>query len=124
MRRIIIELPKYNWTVRYYQDSAPSDSIEIYEALRQIGCTGKALDEAERHLSSKKKNKGLTYSNIKEGKSVVAVSETTSDEEFINTMSHEVHHVVSHICEKYDLDMYSEEMSYLTGYLCGKCYVG
>ena len=124
MRRIIIELPKYNWTVRYYQDSAPSDSIEIYEALRQIDCTGKALDEAERHLSSKKKNKGLTYSNIKEGKSVVAVSETTSDEEFINTMSHEVHHVVSHICEKYGLDMYSEEMSYLTGYLCGKCYVG
>lgn len=124
MRRIIIELPKYNWTVHYYQDSAPSDSIEIYEALKRIGCTGKALDEAERHLSSKKKNKGLTYSNIKEGKSVVAVSETTSDEEFINTMSHEVHHVVSHICEKYGLDMYSEEMSYLTGYLCGKCYVG
>lgn len=123
MRRIIIELPKYSWTVRYYQNSAPSDSAEIYDALKQIGCTGKALDDAKRHLVSNKKNKGLTYSNIKDGQSVVAVSESTSDEEFINTMSHEVHHVVSHICEKYGLDMFSEEMSYLTGYLCGKCYV-
>ena len=124
MRRIMIELPKYNWTVRYYQNSAPSDSDEICDALKQIGCTGKALDDAERHLLSKKKNKGLTYSNIKDGKSVVSVSESTSDEEFVNTMSHEVHHVVSHISEIYGLDMYSEEMGYLTGYLCGKCYVG
>ena len=60
MRRIMIELPKYNWTVRYYQNSAPSDSDEICDALKQIGCTGKALDDAERHLLSKKKNKGLT----------------------------------------------------------------
>jgi hypothetical protein len=36
-------------------------------------------------------------------------------EEFINTYNHEKNHVEMHICEKLDIDPYSEEAAYLSG---------
>lgn len=80
-----------------------------------IGCHGAALFEAIANVESDKRNTGLTYTNLSTRQTLVIISATTSAEEFLNTLTHEIHHVVSHICEAVGIDMASEEACYLTG---------
>lgn len=69
------------------------------------------------HLSKPSTDRGLTYSNLAERRSVLAIgsSQTAST---INTIGHELLHVVAHICEQDNIDMFSEEPCYMMGTLC------
>jgi len=64
-----------------------------------------------------KKNTGFTYTDFDKHKSVVGISRTTSQEQFLNTIVHEAKHVQSHICKYYDVEEDSEEAAYLIGYI-------
>ena len=63
------------------------------------------------------KNTGFTYTDFNKRKSIVGISDTTSQEQFFNTLTHEVKHLQSHICNYYNVDEDSEEAAYLTGYI-------
>lgn len=63
------------------------------------------------------KNTGFTYTDFNKRKSIVGISDTTSQEQFFNTLTHEVKHLQSHICKYYNVDEDSEEAAYLTGYI-------
>ena len=67
-------------------------------------------------------NTGFTQSNYKKKVSIVGISLSTSCEQFINTMIHELRHVVDDICKYYNIDLDSEDAAYLTGYLIQKMY--
>lgn len=45
-----------------------------------------------------------------------------SNGSIINTIGHELLHVVSHICEQDGIDMLSEEPCYMMGSLCEKFF--
>lgn len=122
MIRITLDIRRYNWTVHCFIDSVPSDCMEVYGALKRIGCKEKAIDDARKHLSKRNCNTGLTYSNTQEKTSVMVIGKATSEEELLNTIAHESLHVVSHICGKYDISMDSEESCYLLGWIVEKCY--
>lgn len=122
MIRISLDIRRYNWTVHCFIGSVPSDCVEIYGALERIGCKGKAIGDARKHLSRRDCNAGLTYSNTQEKKSVMVIEKATSEEELLNTIAHESLHVVSHICGMYNISMDSEEPCYLLGWIVGKCY--
>lgn len=94
------------------------DTDEVCNSLVQIGCTEKAVESAREHCLRGMPNTGLTYSNLAGRKSVVAVSRTTSEYEFVNTVTHEIFHVVTHICESLDIDLKDEEPCYMMGWLC------
>ena len=64
-----------------------------------------------------KKNTGFTFTDFNKHKSVVGISRTTSQEQFLNTIVHEAKHVQSHICKYYDVEEDSEEAAYLIGYI-------
>lgn len=64
-----------------------------------------------------KKNTGFTYTNFNKKKSIVGISRTTSQEQFLNTIVHEAKHVQSHICDYYDVSEDSEDAAYLIGYI-------
>lgn len=115
MIRQRIDIAQYGWSVEFFFDASPKYVSRILNSLSDIGCCGDALMEANDLLTSEKPNIGLTYSNIDSGRSVVVVSQTTSAEEFFNTLTHELHHLVSHICEARGIDMASEQACYLTG---------
>lgn len=76
------------------------------------------------------KNTGFTYTNFDKRKSVVGISETTSQEQFLNTVVHEAKHVQSHICRYYKVEEDSEAAAYLIGYIIQqmhrvfKCMIG
>lgn len=65
---------------------------------------------------------GLTYSNLSERKSVLAIGKCESDGSIINTIGHELLHVVAHICEQDGIDMLSEEPCYIMGSLCERFF--
>ena len=113
-----IYLEKYDWKVLVFYGLESSDTDEVCNSLVQIGCTEKAVESAREHCLRGIPNTGLTYSNLAGRKSVVAISRTTSEYEFVNTATHEMFHVVTHICESLGIDLKDEEPCYMMGWLC------
>ena len=73
-------------------------------------------------LPKQRADRGLTYSNLAERRSVLAIGKCDSDGSIINTIGHELLHVVAHICEQDGIDMLSEEPCYMMGSLCEKFF--
>lgn len=56
------------------------------------------------------------------GKSISSFEKYVHDGSIINTIGHELLHVVSHICEQDGIDMLGEEPCYMMGSLCEKFF--
>lgn len=64
-----------------------------------------------------KLNTGFTQTYFNRRLSIVGISPTSSQEQFLNTIVHEAKHVQSHICRYYEVDEDSEDAAYLIGFL-------
>ena len=53
---------------------------------------------------------------------MLAIGKCESDGSIINTIGHELLHVVAHICEQDGIDMMSEEQRYMMGALCEQLF--
>lgn len=67
-------------------------------------------------------NSGITNSKFGNRTSIVGISDVTSIAQWFDTLTHELKHVQSHICEYYGISERSEEAAYLIGYLM-RCIV-
>jgi len=65
---------------------------------------------------------GFTHTDFKKKRSIIAISYTSSKEQFLNTVVHEIKHAQSHICKYYGVNEDSEEAAYLTGYIAQKMH--
>ena len=117
MIRRVIELQKYDWSILCFIGYHPPDVDEICHALSDIGCNGNPLSEAYEHLTKQSADIGLTYSNLAQRRSVLAIGKGNAAS-IINTIGHELLHVVAHICEQDEIDTMSEEPCYMMGSLC------
>ena len=122
MMRRVIYLPNHKWSIVCFIGYQSPDADEICHALSDIGCNGNPLSEAYEHLIKESADRGLTYSNLSERRSVLAIGECKSDGSIINTIGHELLHVVAHICEQDGIDMMSEEPCYIMGSLCEQLF--
>ena len=118
MIRQEIYLEKYDWSVIVCHVASQDDVDETIDLLTSIDCKGKPLMEAYDHISENSQNKGLTYTNVSKRISVVLVCKATSEGEYINSLTHEMFHVVAHVCNHLGIDMQGEEPCYLMGWLC------
>lgn len=119
-----IQLEHGRWSVTCFIGyHADADTDEISRALEGIGCTGQALLEARRHLAKDSENRGLTYSNVRGRESVVAVGRSGDLASGINTIAHELLHVVQHVCEQDGISMTGEEACYMMGELCERVFL-
>lgn len=62
-------------------------------------------------------NTGFTYTDYAKRRSIVGISPTTNQEQFLNTIVHEAKHVQSHVCRYYNVHEDSEEAAYLIGFI-------
>lgn len=108
-------LEDFYWNVKvfYVVDNVPVKYI--LEQLEQIDCSESDLETAKLLLKNKSKDKGLTYSNLKERESIIVIGETSCPAEFQHTFDHEKIHLAMHIGKYFDIDPYSEELAYLVG---------
>lgn len=113
-----IYIERYGWNIHIFYDVCRRDADYICGSLVQMGCTGKAVKDAREHFFRGGENTGLTYSNMIARESIVAIGRATSCKELVNTIAHELFHVVTHICETDGIDMTTEEPCYMMGWLC------
>jgi hypothetical protein len=100
------------------------------ECLEEMGAPNGILERAHGLIVENNPNQAFTYSNGR--RTVIWIGKTTSAEEFINSMIHELRHLVDHIAEYYSLDN-NEAVGYLSGdaafmlaediceHVCGHC---
>ena len=65
---------------------------------------------------------GFTHTDFSKKRSIIAISTSSSEEQFLNTVVHEIKHVQSHICKYYKVAENSESAAYLTGFIAQKMY--
>lgn len=117
-----IYIDRYDWTMHVMYDVHSKDAMKVRRHLRDLGCRGIPLEDACNLVLEGEANKGVTYSNVDVRKSVVVIGWTTSKAECMNSLSHEMLHVVQHISEQFLINMYGEEACYLLGGLVQACY--
>ena len=110
-------MPQYGWEIDFFADFTCDRIHEVLEVLEETGCSGEFLESAFDNMSQCTLNTGLTYSGSDRSRSVVVVYRTSSDRQFVNTLSHEVAHVCTHIAKTFDIDPYGEETCELYGYV-------
>lgn len=118
MIRQDIYLEKYDWSVIVCHVSQKEEVDEAMDLLASIDCKGNPLLEAYDHLSGDTLNSGLTYTNVSKRTSIVIIGKASSEGEYINSLTHEMFHVVAHVCNHIGIDMQGEEPCYLMGWLC------
>ena len=116
-----IYLERYDWEVHVMYDVHSKDAMNVRRYLRGLGCSGIPLEDACNIVLECKPNKGITYSNVDIRKTVVVIGWATSKAEYMNSLSHEMLHVVQHISEQFLINMYGEEACYLLGGLVQAC---
>lgn len=122
MIRYEIYLAQYGWSVLCFIGYTANNTNEICCALDDIDCNGESLTEAYGHLLKDSNDRGLTYSNVKERRSVVAIGKSSDHASIVNTIAHELFHVVVHICSHDGIDLQSEKPCYIMGELCEKIF--
>lgn len=68
------------------------------------------------------KDVGFTYTDPDKRTSIVGIANTSSQEEFLNTIVHEAKHVQSHICKYYNVPENGEQAACLIGYIVQKMH--
>lgn len=122
MRSFNIYIGKYDWIVRVYVGKRCGDASEILHCLKSIGCNGKNIRDARKSLEGCVKNTGLTYSNVKDGISVLVVGVAESSSEFFDSLVHEIMHLSLHVCSSFGMDPYGEDVCYVGGDLARSIY--
>lgn len=115
MIRQRLYIDKYDWNVYCYYAVDAYYVDEIAERLIEVGCNGTLLERAVRNMSSGTLNNGLTYSNLQTRESVMVIALTSNASQFLNSLVHELRHLINNICEVWGIEQDSEESCYLAG---------
>lgn len=91
------------------------DREDLWSVMESFGLSDTEIGHTLKTLS--KKDTGLTITDFSEKMSVVFISEATSEEEWLDTLFHELKHVVEHISAFYGVKPQSESAAYLQGEL-------
>lgn len=118
----VFHIHQHDWLVKAYINSDDSDADLILGELWSVGADMDTMRSAFRNLRGGQKNTGLTYTSVWYKTTIMVVSESTSAEEFFNSLVHEMCHAKTHICDYLGIDLKSEEASYFIGGLARDMY--
>lgn len=105
---------KGKWGIVVCYDLMRRDVREMRALMEAVGLGDDEIDGYLRMLLYHK-NKGLCISNMELAMSLVFIGEATSQDQWFDTLIHELKHVVENISEFYHVDPTSEESAYLQG---------
>jgi hypothetical protein len=102
-----------DWGILMVYDYDYRDFDRIWSMLLAFGLPDYKVQGAMSVLS--RPDSGMTLTIPSDLMSVLFISEATSDEEWFDTLIHELKHVVEHISEFYQVEPTSEVAAYLQG---------
>ena len=88
---------------------------EIGEWIEALGASRKEIKRTQRLLQTP--NKGFTFSKESLRMSVVCIGNTTSLEQWWDTLSHEIDHLQDAVMQYYDVEAGTEDAAWLQGYI-------
>ena len=95
------------------------DLDELASWLEALGADDESITKACRVALGT--NSRFTFSNDNLRMSVMAISEASSVEQWLDTLVHEIDHLQKTICDYYDVALGTEESAYLQGYIMRMC---
>lgn len=112
MKRYYIDLNK-QWAIIFAYDIELLDLDEVANWLEALGASDEDVRRASYTILCW--NTGFTFTSGKQKMSVVCISRSSSVEEFMNTLSHELDHVQEAVCKYYDIELGTERAAYVQG---------
>lgn len=100
-----------DWCVDVFIDEGYHPN-EVMDCLEAMDAPNDILERAYGLIAENKPNQAFTYSNGK--RTCIYIGWTTSGAEFINSMIHELRHLVDHIAEHYGIND-KETTGYMSG---------
>lgn len=115
MRTRYFNIGDDDWGMLLCWDYDMGDYDDMWAVMKSFGIEDKEIRKAITILNTP--NTGLTVTSTKDLMSLVFISDTASDDEWLDTLFHELKHVVEHISSFYRVDPQSEPAAYLQGEL-------
>lgn len=103
------------WVVDFLFATKEYDIDGVLACLWDAGAPLSVLDQAKDLMLSCDYNCGFTYAKERKRRAVVLIEPTTSGDEFLDTFTHEVHHLAVAIASSIGVDLEGETPAYLTG---------
>ena len=91
------------------------DIGEVTATLYDMGASDSIVGRTVDLMTYGGLNTGFTFTNADNLSAIVVIGPTSSRDEFINTLVHEVHHLAVAIAENLGIDLESETPAYLAG---------
>lgn len=110
----------YGWRLFVFYNVTVNDLDIILPILWENGCSNEGIKEVA--LAITKPNSGFTLSQRRS--SIMGIGWTDSQEEFINTLVHEINHLQDDICNYYNLPTQGELASIISGDIAMVMYKG
>ena len=108
-----LNISNLHWIVDVFIDNGSVDYAAIIDCLYSIGATSGAVFDAMEMFDDNKPNEAFTCST-QHRHTCMYIGRTTSGNEFINSMVHELRHLVDHIASYYGIDN-GEAVGYISG---------
>lgn len=103
-----------NWKVDVFiDDGGPLDIDRVLGIMYGMGADFGTMEEAEDIMLGVRPNEAFTFSVWRH--TVIYIGWTTSGAEFLNSMKHEIRHLIDHIANAYGIDKSGEEVGYMSG---------
>lgn len=122
MIRVDVHIPKWDYEVHCFFAVTEYWVDVIMEELHYLNIDAGKARRAYDNLSHDSLNNGLCFANPSLREAVLVVAKTSSPAEFINSLSHELHHLASYIGKQFGLDPTGEDIAYFTGEITMECY--
>ena len=103
------------WVVDFLFATKRYDIDGVLACLYDAYAPYEIMEQAEDLMLSCEYNCGFTYTNQHKRRAVVLIGPTTSGEEFINTLVHEVRHLADAIAKSLGVPLDSERPAYISG---------
>lgn len=117
-----IYIDKYGWTLKLFVAVTKYDVERIVDNVERTGANDVLVQRVRDNLMRGNVDTGFTYSNRRTRESVMVIGKTSSAREEMNSVSHEIRHLVDDIASTDGLAIRGEEVAYLTGDISASIY--
>ena len=104
-----------HWEVDFLFAHSGYNDEEVLTYLYEIDAPISVMRRANKIMESGRMNRGFTFANPYMKRAVVVTGPTTSSKQFLNTFTHEVHHLAVAIAKSIGYELDSEGPAYITG---------
>jgi len=118
MQTKFIDIDGY-WGIVLCYDLRRLDEYEMRQSMMAFGMRGPAIDNAIDVLLFSE-NTGMCVSRSDIRMSLIFIGNASSDEQWWDTVSHELYHSASSVCEYYGVPHGGEDFAWTLGYMMRK----